>query len=264
MKNFIKQTYNSLVSHDLFNLSANISFFAIIALLPLSMIFVSVMAYSIGSDVVITQMADVITEVVPGARDIFMSNVNNLLNSKSAVGWWGAGFLLLISTVLFGSLEHAFDKIFESEKKRNFFHSRLLSIGVISLILLLFFLPWAIRILELVITNFGYSIPLSLFFSGKFLFVIISILSFVVMIMIVPNQKVKFTYALLGGAMYTIGVAVAKYIYHWYLLMAFDKYNLIYGSLTALVLSVLWIYYLVLILLLSAELVACLQRRSVK
>lgn len=263
MKKYFLDIAKTLKSHDLFNLSASISYFAILSLIPLSMIFISALGHVAGAGaVVVHQIADNLTNVVPGARDIFLTNIEKLVRRKSPVGWLGIGFLLLISTVLFSSLEKAFNKIFGSERKRNFFHSRFLAVVVIFGFLLLLCLPSAIGLFEAILVKYGYSVPLSSYISGKPFFVVFGILSYVVAITIIPNRRVYLRYAFVGAVLYTVGIALAKYLFHWYLGMAFDKYNIIYGSLTAMILTVVWIYYLTFILLLSAEVVAYLQGRK--
>lgn len=264
MKNFFVTIYKSCMSHDIFDLAASISFYAILSLLPLTMVFVSAIVHVMGSETVVTQIVDSVTAIIPGAKEIFSSNLQNLIKSKSSLGMWGISFLLVISTVLFSSLENAFDKVFETVKRRNFFHSRLLAIGVIFIILVLLFVPSSIRVLESVLVRYGYSIPLYNYISGSMFFVIFAMVSYLVTIIIVPNQKIYLRYAFWGACFYAAGIAVAKYLFSWYISITFDRYNLIYGSLTAIILTVLWVYYLSIILLVSAELVAYLQKRRVR
>lgn len=243
------------------NLSASISFFAILSVLPMSMIFISILGHVMGSDGIVGEITRIFAEEIPGAKDILLSNISSLVKSENALGWWGIVSLVLISTILFGSLETALDRIFTSGRKRNFLYSRLLAVFLILVILVFLFLPSVVHFLELFLVKFGYSIPLSAYLSGKTFFVVFAMLSFIAAVMIIPNHKVSFKHAVFGGLIYAVGVAVAKFFFRWYMAMTFSRYNLIYGSLTALVLMVLWVYYLVNILLISAEVVAYLQKR---
>lgn len=262
MSKFIVKISKACHRHDIMNLSANISFFAILSLLPLSMIFMSVLGFVVGNETIVTQVAEVVTDVIPGSKEIFLANIQNLIEKKSALGFWGIGFLLIISTILFGSLERAFNAIFETETSRGFLKSRLLAILVICIIILLLFLPFAVRTLESFLDGFGYSIPLYSYISGKVFFVAFTVLAFTTTLIIVPNQKVHFRNAAIGGVIFAGGVALAKFIFHWYLSMTFSRYNVVYGSLTAIILMVIWIYYLATILLISTEIVAYLQQRK--
>lgn len=261
MKKFVVEIVKSCCKHDLLDLSANISFFALISLLPLCMIFVAVLGYVMGSGETVTELANTLTDMIPGAKDLLLSNIQNLVKTKSSIGIWGISVLFLASIMLFGSLERAFGKIFEVEKKRGFFHSNLIAIVVIFLILIFLFLPSTIHLVESFLIKYGYSLPLGNYLAGKAFFVVFAVLSFVIIVKISTNCKIYFRNALVGGILYASGITIAKYLFHWYMLFAFDKYNVIYGSLTAVILTVFWIYYLVNILLISSEVVAYLQRR---
>lgn len=262
MKNFFADIFRSCRKHEIFNLAASISFFAVLALLPLSMIFMSVVGHVMGSGHIVTQLANVFTEVVPGAKDIFLSNIKNLVEIRSSLGIWGASFLFVMSIALFGSIENAFDKIFDSDKKRHFLLSRLLAILVICIILLFLFLPSSVTLLDRALVGYGFSIPLGRYFSGKLFFVVFAVASFMATVIIITNQRVYLRYALVGGIIYATGIAVAKFLFQSYISVTFTKYNIIYGSLTALILTVIWIYYVANILLISAEVVAQLNRRK--
>lgn len=259
MKHFFVEISRSCMRHDLLNLSANISFYAILSLLPLMMIFVSILGHVMGSSEIVDRIMDTITGMIPGAGEIFMSNIKTLVKGKSSLGIWGIGFLLFISTVLFGSLERAFDKIFDSEKKRHFLYSRLLSILVIFIILIFLALPSTFRLLEASLVKYGFSLPLVDYLTGKTFFVIFAVFAYVATVIIITNHRVYIRYAFVGGAIFAAGITIAKFIFQWYLTISFSRYNLIYGSLTAMILTVIWIYYLSIVLLVSAEVVAYLQ-----
>lgn len=261
MKDFFKSVILGFKNHDCFNLSANISFFAIFSLIPLTMIMVSIMGYFIGSETVFLRIVDVVAGALPKGKEAIVANVENVIQSRYSLGWIGLGFLIFSALLLFSSLERALDRIFESEKKRNFFHSKMLAVVVILVIAVFLYTPTIVGLLEGVLQRYGFSIPIGKAISGKIFFFAFAPLSFAISIMIIPNRKVWFRYAVVGGFFYAFAIGVARYLFRWYTTIVFDRYNLIYGSLTALILLTIWIYYLANILLLSAEIVAYLQRK---
>lgn len=264
MKKFFIGLFRSCRDHDILNLAANMSFFSILSILPLTMIFVSVLAYFMGSNTIVAEMTETVTDVIPGAKDLFVSNIQNLLQHRSTLGIWGTGTLLLISTILFSSIEHACSQIFDTVRRRNFIQMRLFAVAVIAIMLLLLFMPAAIRLVEALLVKLGYTIPLSLFFSRKVFSFIFAILTFAAVIVLVPRHRISWRFALIGGLLFALGISAAKYIFGWYITIALHRYNLIYGSLSVLVLFVIWIYYLSCVFLVSAEVVALLQRRREK
>ncbi|MCB1215667.1 MAG: YihY/virulence factor BrkB family protein, partial [Deltaproteobacteria bacterium] len=60
------------------------------------------------------------------------------------------------------------------------------------------------------------------------------------------------------AGLFALGVFLAKIIFQAYLSHALDRYHWVYGSLAALIVAVLWVYYLSLIFVFCAHLVAIL------
>lgn len=264
MKIFIKDLFKSVCKHHVFSLAAQISYFSILALVPITMIFVSVMGYVLGTGEIVAQITDTLANIVPGATDVFITNIENLINNKSSLGWWGVFFLFLVSTVLFGSIEVAFDTIFDVKKSRHFLYSRLISIGIIFIIILLFFVPATMSIIEKFLIQYGYSVPGITIFTKKYFYFVFVVFGFVITLVLVTNHRVLVRYAFIGGVIFGVSITIAKLIFQWYIGLEFTKYDIIYGSLTAIILTAIWIYYVAVILLMSAEIVACLHRRLKK
>lgn len=248
--------------HDCFSLAANISFFAVLSLIPLLMITMSVAGYVLGgSQDLFNQIVLAITDVLPQGRDELIANLKHIVAGRSQVGGFGILILLFIASLLFTSVEHALDRIFQSVKKRNFFHSRLLSVLIMFGAISLLFLPTIFGVFQSFLYKFNITIPLTSLVTSKFFFVGMMVVIFTLAVVTIPNHDVKFKYALIGGVFFAVGLGLAKFLFRFYVLHAFDRYNLIYGSLTVLVVSIIWLYYIANILLLASELVAVLQRR---
>lgn len=262
----IGRILRSFFEDECFTLSANIAFCAILAIVPLTMIMVSIAGYFLRSSTEIFQeIVNGIMTVLPIGREEFIANMKSVMEQRSSLGIVGVVFLVFIATILFGSIEHAFDTIFRSVKRRNFFHSRLIGIALIFWITLLFFIPTMVRVLEGLLNRYGFSFPLGQFLSADVFFFTGAFLVFVIGTVVIPNQKVYARYAAIGGIVFAAGIGIAKIIFRWYMGIAITRYNLIYGSFTIAILYLIWTYYLSTVLLLSAEVVAQIQawRRSI-
>ncbi len=250
----------SFFDDDCFMLSANIAFCALLALVPLTMIMVSIAGYFLGSSgEVFQQIVNGIIGVLPIGKEEFIANMRQLMEQRSSLGIVGVVFLVFIATILVGSIERAFDIIFRSVKRRNFFHSRLIGIALIFWITLLFFIPTMIRVLEGLLYRYGFDFPLDEIFTADVFMFFVTFLSFVIGSVVIPNQKVYARYAAIGGVVFALGVFLARIIFRWYIDIAITRYNVIYGSFTAAILFIVWTYYLANVLLLSAEVVAQIQ-----
>ena len=160
------------------------------------------------------------------------------------------------------AIESALDVVFSASKKRNFLHSRLLGIAIIFIFAILFSIPTVAQITESTLISIGFHFPISALTTGKIFFFVTSFVAYLIAITIIPNQKIDFKHAVIGGLIFAPGILVARGLFQWFMVHGMSKYNLIYGSLTAAVVLIMWIYYLAMVLLISAEFVAGLQKNN--
>lgn len=259
---FIGSILKSFFRDDCLNLAANISFCALLAIIPIAMMMVSIAGYFLGgSQDALQRIAEVAGNILPVGRETFIANLESILDQRGSLGVVGIGFLIFIATILVGSIEHALDIVFKTTRRRHFLHSRLLGVALIFWVTLLFSLPSMAQILEGLLARFGFNFPLSELMTAKVFFILVAFLAYVMTVVVVPNRRVHIRYALLGGVVFAVGIGVAKFLFRAYMLFALTRYNIIYGSLTAVVLLVVWIYYLAVVLLITAEFVAALEER---
>ena len=259
--NLVRDVIRSFFRHDDFDLAAHISFYSLLSLIPLAMIMASIAGFILGNTRGIAdEMARGILDVLPMVEKQFTANLHSLLDQRSSLGVVGLLFLFFIATLLVSSLERALGIVFQSVKRRNFFHSRLVGIGLICIISLLFFVPTMAQVFEGVLSRYGFHFPLMMVINGKLYVVLVAFLSYVVTVVVIPNHKVFLRYAVIGGLIFAGGMVLAKFFFRWYMTFALTRYNLIYGSLTAVVSLVVWIYYLALVMLIASEVVAAVQR----
>lgn len=259
---FVGSIIKSFFQDDCLNLAANVSFCALLAIIPVAMMIVSIAGHFLGgSEEAVRKIVEMSSNILPVGKDLFAANLQSIVDQRSSLGIIGVVFLVFIATILTGSIEHSLDTVFKAVKKRNFFHSRLLGVALIFWITLLFSLPTMAQILEGLLERYGFDFPLSEFMTGKAFFFVVAFLAYVMTVVVVPNHKVYFRYAAVGGIFFAMGLGAAKFIFRWYMFFAIQRYNIIYGSLTAVVLLIVWIYYLAVVMLLSAEIVAALQMK---
>lgn len=260
----IGNALKSFWNDDCLTMSENISFCALLAVIPISMLMVSIAGYFLGNSAEsVSAITEFAIDVLPVGREQFIANLQSVLDQRSSFSIFSVGFLVFISTILLSSIERALDVVFKSETKRNFFHSRVLGIAIIFWVTLLFSLPAMSQILEGLFKRYGFDFPLSWIMTGKSYFFLVAFMAYAATIIFVPNRKIFARYAAVGGIVFALGIGIARNVFQWYMLFAIQRYSLIYGSLAAVVIMIVWIYYLAAVLLLSAEIVAALQSEMV-
>jgi membrane protein len=79
---------------------------------------------------------------------------------------------------------------------------------------------------------------------------------------IIPNTSVSFRHALAGGTSCAFLFEVAKHFFTWYFQRS-HQYSVVYGSLEAIVILVVWAFYSSSVLLFCAEVVSAYRRRDI-
>lgn len=245
---------------DGFTLAAALSFYAILSLIPLTMIVVSILGHWVGqSEQAMQNILRFISDTIPYLSPTFLKNLSTLIHRKLSGGWVGVVALFLVASVLFSNLEKVLDKIFESNRKRNFFHSKLLSVFFIFLIALLMFIPSVLKSFDYLLALIHVPFQLEKISEGPIFYFLMAWSSFVLVLSVVPKHQVKFQYNAIGGLMFAALMIAVRWLFQWYILFSLERFQLVYGSLTAVILIILWIFYFMNLFIFCAEFVGLLQ-----
>jgi membrane protein len=253
-----------------FVVAAALSFYFLLSLVPLLIVFSSLLAY-LPIPNVFDQLLDLMAAVVPpDAMEFVQKVVTSVLTphgggllSFSVLGYfWAAsgGFSAMI-----GALDIAYDV----KVSRPWWKDRIqalfltISTGVLFSISLLLLMAGSIlgRMLPVVFPlpeSFGHVWP------GVRLFLTFLTFLAAVLVMYVfgPNLKITFRSALPGAVLATLGWFLGSAGLTFYL-RHFADYDLTYGALGAVIVLMLWFYIIAIAMLLGAEVNAQLARRKV-
>ncbi len=168
----------------------------------------------------------------------------------------GIAILVITAYLMLRSIEGALNAIWRVDSGRRGISGFLLYWAILSLGPLLLGLGFAmtsyIASLKLISDTTSFlGIDTWLFRLLPFL---LSIAAFCLIYMAVPNRRVPFTHALIGGVFVALLFEVAKGLFALFISLS-PSYQLIYGAFAAVPLFLIWIYLSWLIVLLGAELV---------
>ena len=242
-------------------MAAAMSFFATLSLFPLLLFGVSALGYVVGSQKAFHQVMDFFQSYAPGpVADIVRTTLGNIVATRGKVLAVGILVLLWTATGVFANMETALCMTWDVETRR-FLKSRLLATGMLflvgaGLLLSLAFTAITLRIEGLHWRVFGHQTPdLPVFWHlmGYLVPVLLGVAMFTAIYYALPNTRVHFRAALLGGVIGGLLWQVALLGFRWYL-KHYAHYDVVYGSLGGVVILVMWIYYSMIVLLLGAEL----------
>jgi membrane protein len=252
-----------------FFLASAISYYALFSMLPLMIVLVSIFGKLLGSnEQMMAKLIEFFRQAIPFSSPEVIANLTGLVTLHSAMSFFGILVLLWSGDYVINSMEYSLNIVFKTRKFRKFILSKLISLGLMALlglaIVFSIFVTAAINAIQqgyTVVLGFdlGAYIPTGMGI-GVIMPVLALMLLFAGIITILPNTRIKFTYAIMGGGIFAVLWIIAKEVFAWYI-RNFGKFNVFYGSIGALVIVILWIYYSFTILLLCAELVSIMQRK---
>lgn len=260
LKNFglLWQALKKFNDDNGFFLSSGIAFNILINLIPFVMLLLALVgAYLYNDQEVFNHIRAYFRGMAPAVDPKIRGNLMDLIQNRQVVGILGFVGLLWFSTWVFGSLRIALNIVFRVEKSRGM----LRGIGIdLLMILLVGILLLVSMILSSVVTFLqGYQgrIPVAIgptiqWILKYLLPFFLTFYMFFLIYKIIPNKKVYFTSALQAAFFASLLWELAKHLFGWYI-VHLAGYSIFYGSLSTLVIFVLWVYYSSTILIVGGE-----------
>ncbi|MBA4373484.1 MAG: ribonuclease R, partial [Thermodesulfovibrio sp.] len=209
--------------------------------------------------------------IIPGYAATLTDQVRVFLVHRNVVGIVGFLVMLFFSSIAFTVLENAMSVIFFHRvriKRRHFMISAVIPyVYILALglgILLVSFITGAIETLDnrqLVIFGWRLSLEGTSVSALYVLGILGEVLLLTSLYLVMPDVKITFRHALIGGMAATVLWEITRRILVWYY-SVISMVNLIYGSFATAVVALLSVEAVALILLLGAQVIAELERNK--
>jgi membrane protein len=178
--------------------------------------------------------------------------------------------MIWTATVIFSSLEFAMGVVFRVEERRKFWKAKLLALSMIPASSVIFLLSLFVTAFAGIRASYGFPIlGWDLSRSAAFGFLVgylfpylVLALAFTAVYRVIPHTSISLRHAAAGGMSCAFLFEMAKHFFTWFVIRS-PKYNVIYGSLEAIVILVIWVFYSSIILLFCAEVVSAYRRRDI-
>ncbi len=246
--------------------SAQCAFFMTISFIPLIILLISLLKFLPISDEMILSGA---VSVFPGdTKELVSSLINESFHKGSAavISITAISTLWAASFGVFSAVD-GLNRVFATSETRNFIIVRIMSMfyTIVFLLLLIFCLILFVfgnTIADAIAANLsGGRGVATIIKSGKLgIGIFVLTLLFVIIYTIVPNRQTKFYTQLPGGIICSIGWVGASYLFSYYTKNV-SNYSYLYGSLSAIVFFMLWLFICICILFIGAEINKCLEDR---
>lgn len=260
------RTLKNFLKHRGFLLAAAISFYTTLSLIPLLLLLISIFGYLLE---VYAPLKDLLLRYIhnffPESEKLFVHSLTKIVNEKELMGGIGLLALFWVAYVLYFSIEHALNTIWEMKKGAGVWWSTLKFWLIFTFTSLIFTLTVVLNSLLTflshkslpVIGNMVTEIGLFKILSSKLLPIFTIFLLFFLLYKIIPAKSIKYGHAALGALLGALLWKLAKLAFDWYI-VKYLNLDQFYGSFGAIVMLLLWIYYSWVIFLVGAELIVAL------
>ncbi len=245
-----------------FFLAAGIAFNILLSLIPLILLLLSVIGSYLYSDAEVAQhIAAYLGGLSPVTDPRIMGSLTNLIQTRASAGVIAIVGLVWTASMLFNSLRISLNLVFGATRRRGTLRGWAVDLLMIlvagSTLMASMLLTSGIELIQRhaasLPLDFGPALTLIFKYALPFLF---TFLMSVLVYKIVPDREISIGPVLEAALFTSLFWEAAKQLFGWYVMHA-GTYSLIYGSLSAVAVFFLWVYYSAAIFLLGAE-VACL------
>lgn len=255
---------------DSFTSAAAISFYALFSIIPLMFLVTAALGFIFGTHAgLLDKVVAMVRESLPYLSERIINDVRGLSSAWKAMGWIGAVTLVWSAEFVLEALAEALTRVFETEQKYGFFRRKVINLFVMFLGVAAALLDILTTALSIVLKKFklkvfdidlSYYLIQSLTFQFILPFLLVSaIVAVIYGILSGPNLNMR--YAFYGSLIFSALWEVAKHVFAWYV-QNFPSYNKFYGSIGALMLLLIWIFYSACIFLFSASLARAAYQKA--
>lgn len=241
--------------------AASLAYYALFSLFPLLILFVAVGSYFLDGSQVYSIVTDWIQGIIPVSTQLINENLREVLNERETFGIIGLAALVWAASGVFTNLAYNINLGWPQSSRRSFLQKRLIGlamiIGVSALLIVSVMVRWLSNVLAMANPTGVPFLNLNLWglFSGVSSWLMVFVL-FVALYRWAPTAHVSWTAGLWGAAFSSLVWKIAIAGFSWYVTSGFGRYQLVYGSLGALVALLFLIYIMSAITLFGAHLSA--------
>ncbi len=245
------------INHSGSTLAGAISYYIFLSLFPILILTVSVLGFVTADyGMFYETIIDSVAQVIPGYVSLVERNLGTISRNAGSIGFVALASLLWVSTGIFTSIEFSLNQVFEVREYKSVLHRGLLSIASVFFLACFILASTLITPVKGVVAYYLSYLPLvdqgqAQFLVGfvlTFLPFVFSYFLFYTIYRFIPAKRLNERAIVAGAALAAVVWEVTKNVLVWYLTARTAYYELIYGSLVLIVVSILWSYVFSIIL----------------
>jgi len=232
---FLRDFFKDLFDERLGFYAASMSWSTLFFIIPMLVIFLSLLTYLPLFDNVYTQIHDLMAKnLLPTNSDMIMGHIDTFVDNAGKMGLMGIGYVLFAAVMFFRDYDHVVNDIFEARRRKLTQALRTYAILILLVPILITGSFWVGSFLE--------SFPLASMLHLTFLLPFLIIWGlFYITYQLSPQEQIKPSAALISSFISSLIWYLAKSAFLFYATHN-HTYTSIYGGLSTLLFFFLWIY----------------------
>lgn len=244
--------------------AAGMAYYTLFSFFPLLIVLVTIGTFFVDGTEASNKITQLVISVFPVSQKLVEVSLARILILRNSVGILGLIVLIWSGSNAFSTMVHHITSAWPLTEQRGFFEKRLFGLAMVILIILVLFILMVSSTLLNVLVRYSGTIPgLDLLFNSllwnfgaKVLYWVVPFLFFYSLYRIIPMGRVPIRAAGFSALGITIAWRIASNVFQWYLGSGMARYEIIFGSLSAIVVLMLWVYISSMILFFGAHLCA--------
>ena len=242
------------------DLAGSLAYFTVLSFFPIVTLVIMVFAIFTDTDGIREKLTDTIVNYFPASNALLEEAVNHLLGGSLAVGLIALAGIVLSATGLLNALNRAVNRVFGIETRKPV-GTIITQVGVGTIVVVLFMLSvglsglcqLAISFGGVLVESFGGTSTGLVLFSGVISAAVLTGTIFTVVYFHLPNTRVEWRDAAVGGIIAVILFEAAKHLFFWFTNIASQR-GAVYGPVASVVVLLMWAYIAGMIFLYGAAL----------
>lgn len=249
---------------DILTHAASLAFYALLSLAPLLVLLLWLTASFDGAaqQTLVARIGEIAGRDAASVADTVIANADRRPSIGSLAGLWSTLLLLVGATAVFARLQDVLNLVFRTDASRiaglrAWLRKRVLSFGVVlSLGFLLLLATTVTTLLQVIFAGLPSLLPV----IGSLASMALYAFAFALLYHYLPDRRVRWRQALLGGAITAALFVLGRWGIGVYLATAAP--GSAYGSMGAMVLLLVWMYYAATVFFGGALITAVIDERA--
>ncbi|MEO8193845.1 MAG: YihY/virulence factor BrkB family protein [Gemmatimonadales bacterium] len=278
LRDYVTRVWDNSGEDNVFFLAGGIAFNLLLAVVPFVLLFASGLGYLLNqsTDASSAEISEMVYRFLPPspAGEQLGKVLVDIIKSRQAIGIYSVIGFIWFSTRLFGSLRSVLAQIFDIDSDRGIIAGKIFDIQITIVSSLLLVAYTSLNAYLALATSRGLTVLGEAglrkdvmgtleYNIGQFIAFLFIALMFFALYKFLPNRRIRWQTAFIASLFTSLMLELAKRGFGAYV-RSFNPGSLYTGTLAALVIVVVWVYYAAMIFILGGEVAQVYELRRVR